>query len=176
MQTSKIRRMMLALACFIGIVAATAVDDDDVESLTVSEGGNLTISIPIKKWDEDPQVLVSRLKGSSQQLIAQITCHDRVCERECLISEVSLICDEENVTLILMNVSFSQSGLYKVCKHGDTQPENKIYQVTVFKPPPCTFSPEQPPPAIYSNSFTAGVTTSALGISVLITAVIGVIS
>lgn len=116
---------------FKGIAAVTAVDDD-VESLTVSEGGNLTISIHIKKWAEDPQVLVSRLKGSSQQLIAQITCHDRVCERECMISGVSLISDEENVTLILMNVSFSQSGLYKVCKLGDTQPQNKIFQVTVF--------------------------------------------
>ncbi|KAK9954683.1 hypothetical protein ABG768_016732 [Culter alburnus] len=168
--------MMLVVACFIGIVAVSvtaAAAVDDVESLTVSEGVNLTISIHIKKWDKDPQVLVSRLKGSSQQLIAQITCHNRVCERECLISGVSLICDEENVTLILMNVSFSQSGLYKVCKHGDTQPENKIYQVTVYT---STFSPEQPPPAIYSNSFTAGVTTSALGISVLITAIIGVIS
>lgn len=110
----------------------TAVDDDDVESLTVSEGGNITISIHIKKSDEDPQVLVSRLKGSSQQLIAQITCHNRVCERECLISGVSLISDEENVTLILMNVSFSQRGLYKVCKHVDAQQEIKIYQVTVY--------------------------------------------
>ncbi|CAM4675386.1 unnamed protein product [Leuciscus chuanchicus] len=157
------KKMLLVVACFIGIAAVVAVidDEDDVESLTVFEGGNLTISIHIKKWDEDPQVLVTRFKDSSQDLIAQLTCHNQVCETECLISGVLLISDEENVTLILMNVSFSQTGLYKVCKLGDTQPENKIYNLTV-KPPPA---------AIYSKSCSAVITTAVLGIMLVITAV-----
>ncbi|XP_039530344.1 uncharacterized protein si:rp71-80o10.4 [Pimephales promelas] len=170
---NRLQKMLLLVACIIGIAVAAVDDDNDyVDSLTVSEGGNLTISIHINKWDEDPQVLVTRLKESSQDLIAQLTCHNQVCEIACLISGVSLITGEESVTLILMNVSFSQTGLYKVCKLGDTQPENKIYNVTVNKPPSSTVSPDATPPTIYSTAFTAGITTAVLGIPMVITAAI----
>ncbi|KTF78627.1 hypothetical protein cypCar_00043910 [Cyprinus carpio] len=107
-------------------------DDDEIESRTVSEGGNLTISVHIEKWDEDPQVLVTRLRGSSQEPIAQLFCHNGACEQECWRSGVSLTSDGQNITLILMNISYSQTGLYKVCKLS-RQPGYKIYNLTVYR-------------------------------------------
>ncbi|XDV46496.1 hypothetical protein PO909_014383, partial [Leuciscus waleckii] len=109
-----------------------AVDDDEIESLGVSEGENLTIAIHIKKTDKDPQVLVTRLKGSSQEPIAQLICHNGDCERE-EKSGVSLIYDGGNVTLILMNISYDQTGLYSVCKLSDSPLENKMYNVKVYR-------------------------------------------
>ncbi|KAL0157608.1 hypothetical protein M9458_045684, partial [Cirrhinus mrigala] len=53
--------------------------DEEIESLTVFEGGNLTISIHIEKWDENPQILLIRRKGFSKELIAQIICHNGAC-------------------------------------------------------------------------------------------------
>lgn len=117
---------------FLGIVAAVDDDKDEIESLGVSEGENLTISIHIKTTDKDPQVLVTRLKDSSQESIAQLICHNEDCKRE-EKSGVSLIHDGENVTLILMNVSNKQTGLYTVCKLSDSSLENQIYNVTVYR-------------------------------------------
>lgn len=118
---------------FLGIVAAAVDDDkDEIESLGVSEGENLTIAIHIKKTDKDPQVLVTRLKDSSHESIAQLICHNGDCKRE-EKPGVSLIHDGENVTLILMNVSNKQTGLYTVCKLSDSPLENKIYNVTVYR-------------------------------------------
>lgn len=134
--------MYLRFKNFLGIAAAAAavattaagVDDDkdENETLGVSEGGNLTISIHINDKDEDPQVLVTRLKGSSQELIAQLICHNRVCESEYWISGVSLVSDGENVTLVLMNVSHNQTGRYEVRKLSEPL-ESKIYNITVYR-------------------------------------------
>lgn len=100
----------------------------------MSEGGNLTISIHIDKWEKDPQVLVFRLKGSSQEPIAQMICHNGDCTQKCWRPGVSLIVsDSENVTLILMNVSYNQTGLYEIRKHSNKPLENKIYNVTVYR-------------------------------------------
>lgn len=121
---------------FVGIaVSATSagVDDDKVEPLRVPEGENLTISIHVKKSDEEPQVLVTRLTGSSQEPIAQLICHNRSCERKCWISGVSLMYDRENLTLILVNVSFNQTGRYAVNTLSSTPPQNKIYNLTVCR-------------------------------------------
>lgn len=109
-------------------------DDDEIESLTVSEGGNLTISIHIEKWEKDPQVLVFRLKlDSSREPIAQRMCHNGVCTQKCWRSGVTLIVsDSENVTLILMNVRYNQTGLYEIRKHSNKPLENKVY-VTVYR-------------------------------------------
>ncbi|XP_077074143.1 uncharacterized protein LOC143725548 isoform X1 [Siphateles boraxobius] len=126
--------LFVLVTCRIGIVAAADDDkDQDKESLGVSEGENLTISIHIEKSDEDPQVLVTRLKGSLEEPIAQLICHNEDCKRE-EDSGVSLIYDGDggNVMLILLNVSFSQAGLYTVSKLSGTQPKNKIYNVTVY--------------------------------------------
>ncbi|XP_073679055.1 uncharacterized protein [Garra rufa] len=172
------------VTCWIGIGAGAAYataagvdeEDDEIESLKVSEGENLTISIQIKKLDEDPQVLVIRLKDSSQERIAQIICHKGVCEHECWRSGVSLLSDGQNITLILMNVNYNQTGLYKICQLSSRHPENKIYNVTVYRkyytePPFTTISPEQTPSAMYSKSFTAGISAAAV-ILIFITAVV----
>ncbi len=102
---------------FKGIAAGVQEDEDDdeIEWLKISEGENLTISIQINKSDEDPQVLVTRLKGSSQERIAQMICHKGDCEHECWRSGVSLISDGQNITLTVMNVHYNQTGLYKIC-------------------------------------------------------------
>ncbi|XP_067226501.1 uncharacterized protein si:rp71-80o10.4 isoform X2 [Chanodichthys erythropterus] len=179
MSFSKRLKMILivVVACWIGIAAAAGgVDDDkdEIESIRVSEGGNLTISIHIKKLDEDPQVLVSRLKGISQEAIAQLICHNRVCESEYWISGVSLSSDGENVTLILMNVS--QTGRYLVQKLSSAQLEHKIYNIAVYHPRLSTISPELLSSVRNSKSFTAGVTSAAVCFMLLITAaVIGVV-
>ncbi len=122
--------------CVKGIAAGVGEDDDDdgeIESLTVSEGGNLTISIHIEKWEKDPQVLVFRLKlDSSREPIAQRLCHNGVCTQKCWRSGVTLIVsDSENVTLILLNVRYNQTGLYEIRKHSNKPLENKMYNVTV---------------------------------------------
>ncbi|XP_042606714.1 uncharacterized protein LOC109048275 [Cyprinus carpio] len=166
--------MMLfaVVTCWIGITAGAAV-----ESLTVSEGGNLTISIHIEKWDRDPQVLVTLLKGSSQEPIAQVICHNGACEQKSWRSGVSLISVGQNMTLILMNISYNQTGLYKIYKLSSKLPENKIYNVAVYQPPLRTISPEQPASAVYSESFTAGISSAAvlLALVLIIAAVVGVI-
>ncbi|KAK9954678.1 hypothetical protein ABG768_016727 [Culter alburnus] len=182
---------MLLFVVMIGIVAvafatAAGVGDskDEIESLRVSEGENLTISIHISNSDDDPQVLVSRLKGISQEAIAQLICHNRVCESEYWISGVSLSSDGENVTLILMNVS--QTGRYLVQKLSSAQLEHKIYIITVDRPQLnlshahtrlSTISPELLTSVMHRESFTAGVTSAAVGIPVLLitAAVIGVV-
>ncbi|XP_067226500.1 uncharacterized protein si:rp71-80o10.4 isoform X1 [Chanodichthys erythropterus] len=180
MSFSKRLKMILivVVACWIGIAAAAGgVDDDkdEIESIRVSEGGNLTISIHIKKLDEDPQVLVSRLKGISQEAIAQLICHNRVCESEYWISGVSLSSDGENVTLILMNVS--QTGRYLVQKLSSAQLEHKIYNIAVYQPRLnlshthtrlSTISPELLSSVTHRKSFTAGVTSAAVGIPLLL--------
>ncbi|ROJ24001.1 hypothetical protein DPX16_23562 [Anabarilius grahami] len=161
--------LIVVVACWIGIAAAGVDDDkDEIESLRVSEGGNLTISIHINNSDEDPQVLVSRLKGSSQEAIAQIICHNRVCESEYWISGVSLSSDGEIVTLVLMNVS--QTGRYLVQKLSSAHLEQKIYNITVYQPRLSTISPELLPSVRNSKSFTAGV-TSAVCSSLLLSSV-----
>ncbi|XP_051735101.1 uncharacterized protein si:rp71-80o10.4 isoform X2 [Ctenopharyngodon idella] len=177
--------LFVVVTCWIGIAAAAAVattaagvddDKDENETLGVSEGGNLTISIHINNKDEDPQVLVTRLKGSSQEAIAQLICHNRVCESEYWISGVSLVSDGENVTLFLMNVSHNQTGRYEVRKLSGTQLENKIYTIIVNQPRLSTISPELLPSVRNRKSFTAGVTSAAVSILLLITAaVIGVV-
>ncbi|KTG01886.1 hypothetical protein cypCar_00035025 [Cyprinus carpio] len=152
---------------FKGIAAGVQDDDDDeIESLKVSEGENLTISIQIKKSDEDPQVLVTRLKGgSSQERIAQMICHNGVCEHESWRSRVSLISDGQNVSLILMNLSYNQTGLYKICKLSSRHPENKIYNVTVYyEPPLSTIIPEKIASAT-SSEFTAGISAAVVGLA-----------
>lgn len=116
-----------------GVAGAVDGDKDEFESLGVSEGENLTIPIHIKKSDEDPQVLVTRLKGSSQEPIVQLTCHDGDCVCEGWESGVSLIYDGGNMTLILMNVSYNQTGLYKVRKLSVTPLETQSYNVTVYR-------------------------------------------
>ncbi|KAK9954674.1 hypothetical protein ABG768_016724 [Culter alburnus] len=170
---------MIVFVVMIGIVAvavatAAGVDDgkDEIESLRVSEGGNLTISIHISNSDEDPQVLVSRLKGISQEAIAQLICHNRVCESEYWISGVSLSSDGENVTLVLMNVRYNQTGRYLVQKLSSAQLEHKIYIITVYQPRLSTISPELLTSVRNSKSFTAGVTSAAVGMVLLITAVV----
>ncbi|XP_016086861.1 uncharacterized protein [Sinocyclocheilus grahami] len=169
--------LFLVLTCWIGIAAGVDEEDDEIESLTVTEGGNLTISVHIEKSDEDPQVLVTRLKGSSQEPIAQVFCHNGACAQKCWRPGVSLVSDGENTTLILMNVSYNQTGLYKVCKLSSRQPQNKIYKLTVYQPPLRTISTEQPASAVHSKSFTAGISTAAvvLVLLVIICAVTGVI-
>lgn len=100
----------------------------------MSEGGNLTISIDIKKWEEDPQVLVFRLKfDSSREPISQMICHNGGCTQKYWRPGVSLMSESENVTLILMNVSYNQTGLYEIRKHSNKRFENKIYNVTVYR-------------------------------------------
>ncbi|KAK9954677.1 hypothetical protein ABG768_016727 [Culter alburnus] len=170
---------------FVVMIAAGVGDSkDEIESLRVSEGENLTISIHISNSDDDPQVLVSRLKGISQEAIAQLICHNRVCESEYWISGVSLSSDGENVTLILMNVS--QTGRYLVQKLSSAQLEHKIYIITVDRPQLnlshahtrlSTISPELLTSVMHRESFTAGVTSAAVGIPVLLitAAVIGVV-
>jgi len=123
--------VLFTLKYFLGIVAAAPDDGDtdEIESLGVSEGGNLSISIHIKKSEEDPQVLVTRRK----EPIAQLICHNGDCKCEAWESGVSLIYDGGNLTLILMNVSYNQTGLYSVRKLSDTPAEKKVYNVTVCR-------------------------------------------
>ncbi|KAK7132770.1 hypothetical protein R3I93_019112 [Phoxinus phoxinus] len=170
--------LFVLVTCWVGIVAAAAAVDDDkdeIESLGVSEGENLTIAIHIKKSDKDPQVLVTRslLKGSSQEPIAHLICHDGDCVREGWVSGVSLIYDGGNVTLILMNVSYNQTGLYTVCKLSDTPLENKSYNVTVYPAPLSVISPS----VMYSKSSAVLVLTILVLIIVvlIITGAIGVV-
>lgn len=119
---------------FLKGIAAGGDDDDEIESLTVSEGGNLTISIHIEKWEKDPQVLVFRLKSdSSQEPVAQVICHNGACTQTCWRPGASLRADRENITLILMNVNYNQTGLYEIRKHSNKPLENKIYNVTVYR-------------------------------------------
>ncbi len=100
----------------------------------MSEGGNLTISIHFDKWEEDPQVLVFRLKfDSSREPISQMICHNGGCTQKYWRPGVSLMSESENVTLILMNVSYNQTGLYEIRKHSNKPLENKIYNVTVYR-------------------------------------------
>ncbi|XP_067301668.1 uncharacterized protein si:rp71-80o10.4 [Pseudorasbora parva] len=166
--------ILFILAC-IGI-AATVADVDDyrdkkTKTLRVSEGGNLTIPIHIKKSDEDPQVLVTFTKGSSREMIAQLFCQGGECERE-YKPGVSLIYNGNDVTLILRDMSYNQTGLYEVSKlSGHSQTEN-IYNVTVFR----TETTLSPGPLLkpWSKSFTAGLTTAAVGIPVLIAGAIAI--
>lgn len=116
-----------------GVAAGVDDDEEEIESLKVSQGENITISIQINKSDKDPQVLVTRLRGFSQERIAQMICHHGVCEHDCWRAGVSLISDGQNITLILMNVSYNQTGLYKICQLSSRHPENKIYNVTVYR-------------------------------------------
>lgn len=165
--------LFVLVTCWIGGVAgAVDGDKDEFESLGVSEGENLTIPIHIKKSDEDPQVLVTRLKGSSQEPIVQLTCHDGDCVCEGWESGVSLIYDGGNMTLILMNVSYNQTGLYKVRKLSVTPLETQSYNVTVYQAPLRITSPS----VMYSKSFTAGITSAALVfiLVLIITGAIGV--
>ncbi|XP_077074144.1 uncharacterized protein LOC143725548 isoform X2 [Siphateles boraxobius] len=157
--------LFVLVTCRIGIVAAADDDkDQDKESLGVSEGENLTISIHIEKSDEDPQVLVTRLKGSLEEPIAQLICHNEDCKRE-EDSGVSLIYDGDggNVMLILLNVSFSQAGLYTVSKLSGTQPKNKIYNVTVYQPVYTTRNPETQPHTGEALSTGAKVAVGIIG-------------
>ncbi|KAF4096309.1 hypothetical protein G5714_022278 [Onychostoma macrolepis] len=163
------------VSCWIGIAAGVQDDYDEIEWLEISEGENLTISIQVNKSDEDPQVLVTRLKGSSQERIAQMICHNGDCELECWRSGVSLFSDGQNLTLILMNVRYNQTGLYRICKLSSRHPENKIYNVTLYQPPFSTISQELLASAVYSKSFTAGISSGAVVLSLVVitAAVIG---
>ncbi|XP_051956672.1 uncharacterized protein LOC127625419 isoform X2 [Xyrauchen texanus] len=134
-------------------------DGDDVVLIKVSDGDNLTLSTQIANPDDDPQVLFILQKEISDELIAQLVCHHRKCEAEGLKSGVLLHYDEQNVTLILLNVNRSQEGLYKVCSLSGKLSENRIYNVSVFDRPPCTVSPLTPSPML-SKSFPVGVTTA----------------
>lgn len=119
---------------FKGIAADVQDDDDDeIEWLKISKRENLTISIQINKSDEDPQVLVTRLKGSSQERIAQMICHKGDCKHEYWRSGVSLISDGQNITLTVMNVRYNQTGLYKISNLSSRHPHNKIYNVTLYR-------------------------------------------
>ncbi|XP_073679072.1 uncharacterized protein [Garra rufa] len=165
-------RLLIVVIC-IGITAVAVEDDDEIESLKVLEGENLTISIHIEKWDEDPQILLIRLKGSSMELIAQIICHNGACAHKWR-SEVSLKSDGENVTLSLMNVSDNQAGLYEVRKPSSKRHENKIYNVTVYQPPISTISPEKTASALYSKS-TAGISAVSVGVILVVLALVVII-
>ncbi|KAF4096300.1 uncharacterized protein LOC131532255 [Onychostoma macrolepis] len=180
--------LFVVVACWIGIAAGALVattaagvgeDDDEIESLTVSEGGNLTISIHIEKWEKDPQVLVFRLSlDSSQEPIAQMICHNGGCTQTRWRPGASLRADRESVTLILMNVHYNQTGLYEIRKHSNKPLENKIYNVTVSQPPLSTIIPEKSASATH-REFTAGISAAVvaavlvvLALAVLVGAVI----
>lgn len=169
------KMFLLVFLCWIGIAAA-GVDEDEIESRAVFEGGNLTISFHIEERG-DPQVLVTHLRGSSREPIAQMICHNRDCDRKCWRSGDSLTSDGQNITLILMNLSYNQTGLYKVLQLSNGHQEIKIYNITVYQPPLRSISPEQAASAVYSSSsVTAGVSAAAAGLALLliICAVIGV--
>ncbi|XP_026121865.1 uncharacterized protein LOC113104363 [Carassius auratus] len=164
--------LFAGVTCVIGIafgaVVAGVEEDDATESHTVPEEGNLTISIHIEKLTEDPQVLVTRLRGgSSQEPIAQMICHKGVCEHQSWRSGVSLISDTQNVTLILLNVSLNQTGLYKVRKQSNKRLENKIYNITVYyEPQLSTIIPEKIASA--TNSELTSGKSAAVGIAVVV--------
>ncbi|KAK7129385.1 hypothetical protein R3I94_017558 [Phoxinus phoxinus] len=163
--------LFVVVTCWIGIVAAGV--DDDTDDIEVSEGENLTISIHIKKSDEDPQVLVTRLNGSSQEPIAQLFCYNGNCSLKYWESGVSLIYDGGNVTLILMDVSHNQTGLYTVLKLSVTPLENKIYNLTVDRiPAPLSIIS---PSVMYSKSFIAGITSAVLVLIILVLIITGAI-
>ncbi|XP_050952849.1 uncharacterized protein si:rp71-80o10.4 [Labeo rohita] len=175
--------LFVVLTCCIGIAAGAAVataagdveddDDDEIESLAVLEGGNLTISIHIEKWDENPQILLFRRKESSKELIAQIICHNGDCEQKWR-SEVSLKSDGENVSLSLINVNYNQTGVYEVRKPSSKWHGNKIYNVSVHQPPLSTINPEKTSSAKYSDS-TAGISVGAVGVVLVVLALVVII-
>lgn len=93
---------------------AAADVDHDIVSQEVIEGNNFTISTKLPKLDTDPQFLFSLVNGTSEVPLAQLTCHFLKCLPDYWTSEVLLEFNEENVTLILLYITRSQTGLYKV--------------------------------------------------------------
>lgn len=163
---------LVIITCCIGIAGAAAFatpsafednKDEEIESLIVCEGQNISFSIQIETSDEDPQVLVTFLSNSSslESMIAQLNCIKGECSRQCWRSEDSLMFDGENMTLILMNVTYSRAGVYKVSKLSSTQEENKMYNLTVFskshtEPPLSSLSPPRSSSALYYIPIFAG--------------------
>ncbi|XP_051956674.1 uncharacterized protein LOC127625421 [Xyrauchen texanus] len=152
------------------ITCPAAAVDVEIESQEVMEGNNVTISIQINKLENDPQFLFMLMKGTLKDPIAQLNCHFHTCTRECWKSGVSLEFDEESVTLTLLNVSRSQSGIYEVYNLSSKQMKNKIFNVTVYEPPP-----EPPPSSMYITSSFTGITTAAVIMVILVIIGAGVI-
>ncbi|KAK2886174.1 hypothetical protein QQF64_020389 [Cirrhinus molitorella] len=162
----------IGIAAYAAVASAAGVEDDnEIESLTVFEGGNLTISIHIEKSDKDLQILLIHGKGSSKELIAQIICNNGTCEKTQKWRSISLKSDGENVTLSLMNVSYNQTGLYEVRQPSSKRHENNIYKVTVCEPPLSSISPEKTASAMYSEShepFIAGISAGAVVLALVV--------
>ncbi|XP_051515647.1 uncharacterized protein si:rp71-80o10.4 [Myxocyprinus asiaticus] len=152
------------------VTCPAAAVDVEIESQEVMEGNNVTISIQINKMEKDPQVLFMHMKGTLKDPIAQLTCHFQNCIRECWKSGVSLEFNEENVTLILLNVSHSQSGLYEVYNLSSKRKKNTIFNVTVYELPP-----EPPPSSMYISSSSTGITTAVVIMVILVIIGAGVI-
>ncbi|XP_056305976.1 uncharacterized protein si:rp71-80o10.4 [Danio aesculapii] len=162
------------ITCCIGIAGAAAFatrsafeddKDEEIESLKVCEGQNLSLSIQIESTEEDPQVFVTLFSNSSspESMVAQLNCIKGECSRQCWRSEDSLMFDGQNMTLILMNVTYSRAGVYKVSKLSSTQGENKMYNLTVVRksytePPLSSLSPPRSTSALYNISIVAGCT------------------
>lgn len=77
--------------------------------------------------------MVIHMNGTEEEdLMAQFFCaDDQTCECQCPDGAVLFHHDEHNVTVVLVNVSRSQAGHYKVYVYG-TRSEMKIYNITVI--------------------------------------------
>ncbi|KAI7794549.1 hypothetical protein IRJ41_015349 [Triplophysa rosa] len=144
--------------------AAAADVDNDIVSQEVMEGNNFTISTKLPKLDTDPQSLFTLVNGTSEVPLAQLTCHFLKCLPNYWTSGVLLEFNEENVTLILLKITRSQTGLYKVRDLSSQQPKDKCFNVTVYVPPP-----EPPPSSRYTD---APVIVATIGFIVIVVAII----
>lgn len=145
---------------------------DDIVSQEVMEGKNFTISTKFPKLHKDPQIFFTLVKGTSEILLAQLMCHFQICQLENQTPGVLLEFNEDNVTLTLLNINRNQSGIYKVKDLSSAHPKNKIFNVTVYEPPP------KPHPSSMSiKAFTPGIGAAVVFAitSLIIGAIAGVI-
>ncbi|XP_068072756.1 uncharacterized protein isoform X1 [Danio rerio] len=180
--------LLVIATCCIGIAGAAAFatpafednKDEEIESLKVCEEQNISFSVQIETSEEDPQVFVTLLcNSSSLEMVAQLNCIKGECSRQCWRSEDSLMFDGQNMTLILINVTYSRAGVYKVSKLSSTQEENKMYNLTVFskshtEPPLSSLSPPRSSSPLYNILITAGCTVVGILLVFIIVAIISV--
>ncbi|XP_043086179.1 uncharacterized protein LOC122332820 [Puntigrus tetrazona] len=161
--------IFFVLATFWIGTAAGVQDEghDEIESLEIVEGENLTISIPIGKSEEDPQVLVTRSRGSSQERVAQMICHDGHCKHERWRPGVCLASDGQNLTLTLTNLSDDQTGLYRIRRPSSARPGEKVYNVTLREPHFTTISPAS---AVHSEPLTTRISIGVVVLSLVVVA------
>ncbi|KAA0706574.1 hypothetical protein E1301_Tti019835 [Triplophysa tibetana] len=152
---------------FFNVTVYGAAADETVFELSVFEGGNLTVFTATTRSEEDPQIMFSLLDGTSEDLIAQLSCYNNTCTNECS-EPVFIRYDAQNVTIVLVNAKRNQTGIYKVYVHYGTRNENWMYNITVFESTRRAISPESPPSYIISKPVTAGATLCILVLALII--------